>query len=160
MAKTISLKPIGIIRTPYKKPKGMPIQGRFDSGIMGRVELLPRYAAGLKDVEDFSHLILIYYFNRVKEEKIIARPFLEDVEHGIFAVRSPYRPNRIGVSIVRLESVKKNILTFSQVDILDKTPLLDIKPYVTFFDSRKNVKNGWVEKHFKNGHIPDRVRLK
>ena len=157
--KEIKIKPIGIIYTPYKKPKGIPIQGTFNRLIKGRVELFPQYQDGLKDIEGFSHIILIYYFDRAKEEKLTGKPFLEDTPHGIFAIRSPMRPNHIGFSIVKLENVKDNVITFSEIDILDGTPLLDIKPYVKHFDSRNNVKNGWIEKHFKNNLIPKRTKL-
>jgi tRNA (adenine37-N6)-methyltransferase len=159
MKKSITIKPIGIINTPYKEPKGIPIQGKFKRGVIGTVRLFPEYQAGLKDVEGFSHVILIYHFNRSSEERLMGRPFLEDTEHGIFAIRSPHRPNHIGFSIVKLKSVEKNMLTFSEVDILDGTPLLDIKPYVKHFDSRSTVKNGWIDKHFKTGKIPKRARL-
>lgn len=159
MKKEIKLRSIGIIHTPYKEPKGIPIQGRFKKGIIGLVEVFPEYQRGLKDIEGFSHLILIYYFDRAKEENLIGKPFLEDEPHGIFAIRSPKRPNHIGFSIVKLEKIKNNLITFSEVDILDGTPLLDIKPYVSHFDSRENVKNGWLDKHFKNGEIPQRTKL-
>ncbi len=160
MNKEIKLRPIGIIHTPYKDSKGMPIQGRFEKDITGQAEIFPEYKQGLKDIEGFSHIILIYYFNRSKDEKLISRPFLEDESHGIFAIRSPHRPNHIGFSIAKIKKVKGNTLTFSEVDILDGTPLLDIKPYVSHFDSRENVKNGWLDKHFKTGKIPKRVKLK
>ena len=153
------MKPIGIIRTPYKEPKGIPIQGKFEKGVTGKVELFPEYKQGLKDIEGFSHIILIYHFDRSKDEKLISKPFLEDESHGIFAIRSPHRPNHIGFSIVKLEKVEDNTVTFSEVDILDGTPLLDIKPYVSHFDSRENVKDGWLEKHFKNGKTPKRTKL-
>lgn len=159
MKKSITVRPIGIINTPYKEPKGMPIQGKFKGGVSGTAKVFPEYKAGLKDIEGFSHVILIYYFNRSKEEKLICRPFLEDTEHGIFAIRSPYRPNHIGFSIVKLKSVKGSIITFTEVDILDGTPLLDIKPYVKHFDRRDKVKNGWIDKHFKTGKIPKRTKL-
>ena len=160
MNKEIKLKPIGIIHTPYKEPKGIPIQGKFEKEVTGQVEIFPEYKQGLKDIEGFSHLILIYYFDRAKEGKLISRPFLEDEPHGIFAIRSPMRPNHIGCSIVKMLKVKDNIITFSEVDILDNTPLLDIKPYVSHFDSRESVKNGWLEKHFKNGKIPKQTIIK
>ena len=159
MIREIKLKPIGIIHTPYKKPKGMPIQGKFKKDVIGQLEIFPEYQKGLKDIEGFSHLILIYYFDRAKEEKLIGKPFLEDEPHGIFSIRGPMRPNHLGFSIVRLEKMENNIITFSEVDILDNTPLLVIKPYVSHFDSRENVKNGWLEKHFKNGKIPRQTRL-
>jgi tRNA-Thr(GGU) m(6)t(6)A37 methyltransferase TsaA len=160
MRKEIKLKPIGIIHTPYKEPKGIPIQGKFEKSVTGTIEIFLEYKEGLKDVEGFSHVILIYYFNRSKEAKLIGKPFLEDEEHGIFAIRSPHRPNHIGFSIVKVEKVKGNKVTFSEVDILDGTPLLDIKPYVAHFDSRKKVKNGWVERHFKGKRIPKKTRIK
>jgi len=159
MKKEIILKPIGIINTPYKEPKGMPIQGKFKRGVTGTARIFLEYKAGLKDTEGFSHVILIYHFNCSKEEKLTGRPFLEDVEHGIFAIRSPHRPNHIGFSIVKIERVKGTTITFSEVDILDGTPLLDIKPYVKYFDSRSKVKNGWIDKYFKGGKIPERTRL-
>ena len=159
MKKEIKLKPIGIIHTPYKEPKGIPIQGKFEGGVAGTIEIFTEYKKGLKDIEGFSHLILVYYFHKAKEENLVGKPFLEDEEHGVFAIRSPHRPNHIGVSIVKLEKLEKNVITFSEVDILDGTPLLDIKPYVSHFDSREDVRNGWLEKHFKNGKIPKRTKL-
>jgi len=138
MKKPITIKPIGIINTPYKEPKGMPIQGKFKRGVTGTARIFPEYKAGAK---------------------LTGRPFLEDTEHGIFVIRSPHRPNHIGFSIVKLKSVKENIITFTEVDILDGTPLLDIKPYVKHFDSRDKVKNGWIDKHFKTGKIPKRTKL-
>jgi tRNA-Thr(GGU) m(6)t(6)A37 methyltransferase TsaA len=108
----------------------------------------------------FSHLILIYSFNRSKDEKLISKPFLEDEDHGIFAIRSPHRPNHIGISIVKLESINDCDIIFSEVDILDDTPLLDIKPYVSHFDSRTDVKNGWIDKHFNNDAVPSRTVIK
>jgi len=159
MNKGIKLKPIGIIHTPYKEPKGIPIQGKFEKGVTGQAELFAEYQDGLKDIEGFSHIILIYYFNKSKDEKLIGIPYLEDETHGIFAIRSPHRPNHIGFSIVKLEKIEDNTVTFSEVDMLDDTPLLDIKPYVSHFDSRKNVKNGWLDKHFKTSKIPKRAKL-
>ena len=160
MEKEIKLKPIGLIHSPYKESKNMPIQGAFKRDVMGQIEIFPEYQQGLKDIEDFSHLILIYYFNKAKEEKLIGKPFLEDEPHGIFAIRSPVRPNHIGLSIVKLEKIENGIITFSEVDILDNTPLLDIKPYISHFDSRENVRNGWLDKHFKNGNVPERAKIR
>jgi len=160
MNKEIILKTIGVIHTPYKDTKGMPIQGRFERGVTGQIELFPEYQPGLKGIEGFSHLILIYNFDRTKEEKLTGKPFLEDIEHGIFAIRSPNRPNHIGFSIVKMEKLTGNIITFSEVDMLDGTPLLDIKPYVSHFDSRKKARSGWLDKHFKKGRVPERIKLK
>jgi len=160
MIKPITIKPIGIIRTPYTEPEGMPIQGRFKDDVTGRAELLPEYREGLKDLDGFSHVILIYHFNRAKKTKLVGRPFLEDEEHGIFAIRGPSRPNHIGFSIVRLVRVEEGTLIFSEVDILDETPLIDIKPYISHFDARVDARNGWVDKHFRDGTIPKRTILK
>ena len=159
MEKVFELKSIGVIRTPYRDTKGMPIQGTFDKKALGRIEIFSKYQKGLKDLDGFSHLIVIYYFDRAKKKDVTAQPFLENKSHGIFAIRSPYRPNHLGFSVVKIEDIKKNIITFSEVDVLDKTPVLDIKPYISYFDCRKKVKNGWLEKHFKSGKISRRVRL-
>ena len=154
------VKPIGIIHTPYKEIKGMPVQGVFEQEGMGRIELFPEYVDGLKDIHGFSHLILIYFFDREEEEVLVRAPLLEDDGRGIFAVRSPKRPNNIGLSIVKFEGLKSDGIIFSQVDMLDGTPLLDIKPYVSYFDARDDVKNGWFDKHFMNGKIPERTILR
>ena len=156
----ITIKPIGKIHTPYKTTEGMPIQGAFEEKVTGTVELFQEYKEGLKDFEGFSHLILIYQFNRAKEEKLLGKPYLEDEVHGIFAIRGPRRPNHIGFSIVKVKKIEDNVITFSEVDILDETPVLDIKPYIAYFDSRENTKNGWLEKHFVDGEIPKRTRIK
>lgn len=123
------------------------------------MKLFPEYEEGLKDLDGFSHLILIYYFDRAKGENLVGKPFLEDQPHGIFAIRSPNRPNHLSLSIVRVRKIEENIITFTEVDMLDNTPLLDIKPYISHFDSRENVRNGWLDKHFKDGNIPGRTRL-
>jgi tRNA-Thr(GGU) m(6)t(6)A37 methyltransferase TsaA len=155
--KKIVLRPIGIIRTPYKTHKGMPIQGKFKPGVKGKAVLFQKYAQGLKDLEGFSHAIFLWHVHKSKEERLLTKPFMEDVVHGVFATRSPHRPNHIGFSIVKLESVKGNVVTFSEVDMLDKTPLLDIKPYMAQVDSRKNVGTGWAQKHLKKGGMPKRA---
>ncbi|OQY04869.1 MAG: tRNA (N6-threonylcarbamoyladenosine(37)-N6)-methyltransferase TrmO [Bacteroidetes bacterium 4572_117] len=154
----IQINPIGTIYSPYKQTKGIPIQGRFKDDVEAFAELHKEYQAGLKDLDGFSHAILIYHFHNETEEKITAHPYLEKENHGIFAVRSPYRPNRIGISIVKIKKIVDNRLYFNEVDVFDETPLIDIKPYVEFFDKRENVKSGWVEKHFKNG-VPKQTIL-
>ncbi|MBN1251635.1 MAG: tRNA (N6-threonylcarbamoyladenosine(37)-N6)-methyltransferase TrmO [Bacteroidales bacterium] len=154
----IIIKPIGIIYSPYKNADGIPIQGRFKEEIEAFAEIDKKYEAGLKDLDGFSHAILIYQFHNETQEKITAHPYLEEETHGIFAVRSPYRPNRIGLSIVKIKKIIKNRLYFTEVDVFDQTPLIDIKPYVEFFDKRENVKSGWVEKHFEKG-IPKQTIL-
>ncbi|WP_371372420.1 tRNA (N6-threonylcarbamoyladenosine(37)-N6)-methyltransferase TrmO [Sporomusa aerivorans] len=141
----ISYKPIGIIRSPFKEPKGTPIQAAAAADVAGIIEVGPEYAAGLKDIAGFSHLILLYHFHLVREPSLVVKPFLDNEPHGIFATRSPARPNAIGFSIVRLAKVEGNKLHIRDVDIIDGTPLIDIKPYVAEFDVRADVKSGWFE---------------
>ncbi|HUS70231.1 MAG TPA: tRNA (N6-threonylcarbamoyladenosine(37)-N6)-methyltransferase TrmO [Anaerolineae bacterium] len=157
---TIELKPIGIIRTPYAEPKDMPIQGRFRDDVEGWIELNEEYVPGLEDLDGFSHLILIYHFHRSDREELQGRPYLEDETHGIFAIRSPHRPNHLGLSIVQLQRIEGNRVYFTEVDMLDGTPLLDIKPHVEHFDRRDNVKSGWVDKHFEDGRVPDETIIR
>jgi len=143
----IKYKPIGVIHSPFKEPKGIPIQPAGAQGIDGTVELFPEYTEGLKDVEGFSHLILIYHFHLSKESPLKVKPYMDNKVHGVFAMRGPSRPNSIGISIVRLVRVKGNILHIQDIDIVDGTPLLDIKPYVPEFDIREVEKTGWLEKN-------------
>ena len=154
------MHPIGIIHSPYKENGDIPIQGIFKREVKAWVELKDRYVSGLKDLDKFSHAIIIYYFHKSQREEIEGKPFLEQDKHGIFAIRSPNRPNHIGLSIVKIKSIKGNKMYFTEVDVLDGTPLLDIKPYVKYFDSRDNVVSGWLDKHFKSGNIPDNTIIK
>jgi len=156
----ITIHPIGIIHSPYREIKGIPIQGVFNDEVEARVELQEEYAGGLKDLDGFSHAILIYCFNRSQREDIRGRPFLEPQEHGIFAIRSPHRPNHIGLSVVKIKSIEGRFMHFTEVDVLDGTPLLDIKPYVKYFDSRENVVSGWIDKHFAGGTVPGRTVIR
>ncbi len=142
----IIYKPIGKIRTRFGKPEGIPIQPPGAEGITGKIELMPEYKKGLEDLEGFSHLILLYHCHLAGECSLLNKPFMEDKEHGIFAIRAPSRSNSIGLSVVRLEKIEGNILYLKDVDIVDGTPLLDIKLYVPQFDSREEVKIGWLEK--------------
>jgi tRNA-Thr(GGU) m(6)t(6)A37 methyltransferase TsaA len=155
----IILRPIGVIHSPYKEVKEIPIQGRFKDDLEAWVELKDEYTKGLKDLDKFSHAILLYYFHKSIKENIEGKPFLEEDKHGIFAIRSPHRPNHIGLSIVKINYIKENKLYFTQVDMIDGTPLLDIKPYVKFFDTTEDVISGWLDKHFKNGKIPDKTNI-
>ena len=156
----IVLHPIGKINSPYKKSKDIPIQGRFKDDVEACIELKKNYIKGLKDLDKFSHCILIYYFHKSNNTTIEGVPFLEDEKHGIFAIRSPHRPNHIGFSVVKIQRIQGHKLYFTQVDMLDGTPLLDIKPYVKYFDSREDVVSGWLDKHFQNGKIPDTTIVK
>jgi tRNA-Thr(GGU) m(6)t(6)A37 methyltransferase TsaA len=140
----IRYRPIGVIRSPFKEAEGMPIQPAAAAGIAGTVELKPEFAAGLKDIEGFSHLILIYHFHRVEGYSLEVKPFLDDILHGVFATRAPKRPNPIGISVVRLVRVEERVLHIEGVDILDGTPLLDIKPYVPEFDAVAAERTGWL----------------
>jgi len=143
----IVYKQIGVIHSPFKKSGGTPIQSAGARGIDGTVEVFPEYAEGLQDVEGFSHIFLIYHFHLSGKISLKARPFMDDKTHGIFAIRGPSRPNPIGISIVRLVNIEKNILHVEDLDIIDGTPLLDIKPYVPEFDIREVEKTGWLEKN-------------
>jgi len=156
----IIIHPIGIIHSPYKEGTDVPIQGIFKSDVEAWIELKEKYVNGLKDLDGFSHAIILYHFHRSQREETQGRPFLEQNKHGIFAIRSPHRPNHIGLSIVKIKRIEANKLYFTQVDILDQTPVLDIKPYVKYFDSRDGVKSGWLDKHFEDGSIPNGTMLR
>jgi tRNA (adenine37-N6)-methyltransferase len=146
----IVLRPIGLIHSPFTEKESTPIQS-VRSQAVGWVEVYPEFAAGLKDIEELSHIHLLYLFHQSSGYKLHVKPFLDDREHGIFATRYPYRPNQIGISTVRLLSRQENQLTISGVDILDLTPLLDIKPYVPDFDIRtEDVHTGWYETRSKD----------
>jgi tRNA-Thr(GGU) m(6)t(6)A37 methyltransferase TsaA len=138
------MDPIGIIRTPHKTKQDCPIQPQFASGVSGRVEVLEQYADGLKDIEAFSHIYLLYLFDRAGAISMIRSTFLDDAPHGIYASRHPCRPNGIGMSIVRLIRRDGNILVVEGADMLDETPLLDIKPYLPRFDSIPAASEGWT----------------
>lgn len=145
----IVYKPIGIIHSPFKEPKGVPIQPTAAKGVDGIVDVFPEYVEGLKDLEDFSHIILIYHFHLSKKFSLKVKPYMDNKLHGVFSTRAPSRPNPIGISIVRLIKIEKNTLYIRDVDIIDGTPLLDIKPYVPEFDVRKVDRIGWLEKNVK-----------
>jgi len=135
---------IGIIHTSYKTKQECPIQPLYAANALGRVEVFENYANGLKDIETFSHLYLIYQFDRAGEVELVRPTFLDDEPHGIYASRHPCRPNSIGLSIVKLVRREGNILIVEGVDMLDKTPLLDIKPYIPRFDVISSANEGWI----------------
>jgi len=140
----IRYKPIGIIHSPFKEPRGTPIQPAGARDIEGTVEIAPEYVEGLKDIEGFSHIILIYHFHLSTGYLLKVEPYMDEESRGVFATRAPNRPNPIGISIVCLVKVDGNMLYIKDVDIVDGTPLLDVKPYVPEFDARKAEKIGWL----------------
>jgi len=139
----IKFKPIGIIYSPYKKLKDIPCQS-YKSREIGKIKIFKKYEKGLKDIEGFSHLWILYYFHKAGKFKPLVKPFLDEKLYGLFATRYFNRPNPIGISLVKLLERKRNVLEIEGIDVLDKTPLLDIKPYVPKFDQRKRVKIGWL----------------
>ena len=141
----IVYKPIGTIHTPFKTLEGMPIQPAGAKGIEGRVEVEPRYEAALSDLGGFSHIFLVYHLHRSTGYSLKVVPFLDKVKRGLFATRAPRRPNPIGISVVRLKRVDGNSVYVADIDMLDGTPLLDIKPCVREFDATEGVKIGWLE---------------
>ena len=142
---TISYQPIGTIHSPFEGIEKVPIQPAAASGIRGTVEVFAEFAAGLQDVLGFSHIILLYHFHRVTQVRLTVVPFLDEEPRGVFATRAPSRPNPIGLSIVRLLGIEGNLLHVENVDVVDGTPLLDIKPYVPAFDHNEVERTGWLE---------------
>lgn len=136
---------IGIIHSPHKTIEGIPIQPISAKGIKAEIEIFDEYEKGLKDIEEFSHIMVLYDFHKSKDYKLNVKPFLDNKKHGVFATRAPKRPNSIGMSVLKLNKVVKNILYVENVDILDNTPLIDIKPYVSKFDLVEDERNGWLE---------------
>jgi tRNA-Thr(GGU) m(6)t(6)A37 methyltransferase TsaA len=141
----IEYEAIGTIYSPFTEVAGMPIQPAGAKGVKGTVEILPAYAAGLKDLSGFSHIVLLYHLHLVKETKLIVTPFMDSRPRGIFATRAPKRPNPIGLSIVKLNGVEGSTLHIENVDILDRTPLLDIKPYIPDVDRQEGERVGWLK---------------
>ena len=142
---TIAFRPIGTIHSPFLNREGMPIQPPGAKGIKGTIELLPEYTEALVDLDGFSHIMLLYHFHESTACSLSVVPFLHDKSHGVFATRAPNRPNPIGISIVELDRIENNIIHIINVDILDGTPLLDIKPYVHEFDHQEETRSGWLE---------------
>jgi tRNA (adenine37-N6)-methyltransferase len=141
----ITFRPIGTIRSEHREAESTPIQPAYAQDCLGRAELLPEFADGLADIEGFSHLYLIYQLHRAPPARLRVKPFLQDCEHGIFATRAPCRPNAIGMSLVRLLRREGGILHLAGIDVLDGTPLLDIKPYSIRYDAVENPRGGWTD---------------
>ena len=148
----ITYKPIGIIRTPFAKRESIPAIA-IRSSASGRVEIYPQYRPALADLDGFSHIILLYHFHQSGPARLTVRPFLDSAEHGVFATRHPARPNPIGLSVVRLDRVEMSespVLHVTGIDVLDRTPLLDIKPYAPPFDQHPATRVGWLAKHISS----------
>ncbi len=142
----IEYRPIGVIHSPFKDVRGVPIQPKAAKGVEGVIEVFPQYVDGLKDLDGFSHIILIYHFHLVEGYSPLVKPYMDRVERGVFATRAPARPNPIGISVVRLVKIDENYIHVRDLDVVDGTPLLDIKPYVPDFDVFEVEKIGWLEK--------------
>ncbi len=140
---------IGTIHTPFKQAAGTPIQGALSGDTVGEIRVHPSFREGLSDLNGFSHLVLIYTFHKMERCRLKVRPYLDNRDRGIFATRSPCRPNPIGITVVRLIEIDGCRLKVKGVDMLDGTPLLDIKPSIPLFDYRENVKCGWFEPHLQ-----------
>ncbi|MGD8255564.1 MAG: tRNA (N6-threonylcarbamoyladenosine(37)-N6)-methyltransferase TrmO [Syntrophobacterales bacterium] len=140
----IRYRPIGVIHSPFKQTKGMPIQPPGARGVAGTIEVNPEYGDGLKDLDGFSHIFLLYHFHLSQGYSLTVKPYLDDSLRGVFATRAPRRPNAIGISVVRLVEIEGCTLHIEDLDIADSTPLLDIKPYVPEFDSREVERIGWL----------------
>ena len=140
----MNVEQIGIVHSPFKNKEDCPIQPKYSSSLRGEIEVYPEYAEGLKDIEGFSHIYILYLFDRAGGIKLVRPTFLDDEPHGIYASRHPCRPNGIGMSIVKLLKKDSNVLHVEGIDMLDGTPVIDIKPYITRFDSIPDASEGWL----------------
>jgi tRNA-Thr(GGU) m(6)t(6)A37 methyltransferase TsaA len=136
---------IGIIHSPFKELKGMPIQPAAALDVEGWIEIYPDYVEGLKDLDGFSHIYLLYHFHKANQAKLTVTPFLDTVPRGVFSTRAPSRPNPVGLSVVALDRVDHNRIYIRNVDILDGTPLIDVKPYIPEFEQQEELRTGWLE---------------
>ncbi|WP_028580644.1 tRNA (N6-threonylcarbamoyladenosine(37)-N6)-methyltransferase TrmO [Desulfogranum japonicum] len=141
----IELTPIGLIHSPIDNPQNAPIQPKGATSLRGTVEIYPDYTEGLADLSGFSHIILLYHFHLSTRTELVVTPFMDTCKRGVFATRSPLRPNHIGLSIVELLAVENNRLIVQGIDIVDSTPLLDVKPYIHNFDSVEQSRSGWMK---------------
>jgi tRNA (adenine37-N6)-methyltransferase len=155
MCTKLEMEPIGVIETPFREPAGTPVQPSRADGARGRVRVEPRYWAGLKDLAGFERIWLIYWFHRAPECRLLVTPFLDQRQHGVFATRAPARPSPIGMSAVRLLAIGEGVLEVADADILDGTPLVDIKPYVPEFDCHAASKAGWLDESASQRRVAD-----
>lgn len=151
LEENIILEPIGVVHSEFKDVKSMPIQPTGDNASEGRIEICSKYIEGLKDLDGFSHIIIIYHFHKADQVKLNVKPFLDDKTHGVFATRTPVRPNHIGISVVEIDRVEENNIFIKNIDVLNGTPVIDIKPFVPGFDIPKSdIKIGWLESNIQN----------
>ena len=153
----MNVVPIGVVHSPFAEPAGTPIQPRAAEGVEGTVEVFPAYADGLADLADFERIWLLYWFHRAGPVRLRVRPYMDPAARGLFATRAPCRPNPLGLSAVRLLGIEGRRLRVADVDVLDGTPLLDIKPYVPAFDVFPVTRVGWLaEKNVRRAVADDR----
>ncbi len=150
ISRPVIYRPIGVIHSEHTVAEKTPIQPVYAQGCKGQLRIFEEFSAGLSDLEGFSHIYLLYHFHQASPAQLLVKPFLQDAERGVFATRAPCRPNAIGLSIVKLMRREGNILHVEDVDILDGTPLLDIKPYTSKFDLRDVKKSGWQDEIDEN----------
>lgn len=141
----IAYQPIGTIHTPFTELSGMPIQPTSENSAKGYIDIHPEFVEGLKDLEGFSHIYLIYHLHEVTKSKLTVTPFLDTEQHGVFATRAPSRPNPIGLSLVKLISIDQARIHVEQIDVLDGTPLLDLKPFIPTFEPFEDIRTGWLD---------------
>jgi len=144
--KDIVFRPIGVVRSPHTDPSRTPIQPRYAKDIEGRIEIYPEYEEGLTDVEGFSHIVVLFHLHRARSARLMVIPFMDTTPRGVFATRSPSRPNPIGMSVVRLLRREGRVLHIADVDMLDGTPVIDIKPHIARFGADDPVSSGWQER--------------
>ncbi len=142
----ITYTPIGIIHSPFTQLSEMPIQPTSESSTVGHLEIYPEFAKGLKDLDGFSHIYLLYHLHKAAPAKLQLKPFLDNESHGVFSTRAPRRPNPIGLSVVKIIDIKENFIFVKNIDVLNGTPLLDIKPYIPEFEDANEIRVGWLEK--------------
>ena len=155
MSDELKIEPIGVIETPFREPAGTPIQPSRANGARGKVRIDPRFRAGLKDLAGFERIWLVYWFHKAPESSLLVTPFLDQRQRGVFATRAPARPSPIGISAVRLLAIQEGVLDVADVDIIDGTPLLDIKPYVPEFDCYPASKAGWFAESNSRRRLAD-----
>jgi tRNA-Thr(GGU) m(6)t(6)A37 methyltransferase TsaA len=151
----MNLIAIGVVHTPHRQAAGSPVQAALATGVRGTVEVFPEYAAGLRDLDGFERIWLVYWFHRARAAELVVTPYLDTTPRGLFATRAPCRPNPIGLSAVQLLGIVGSVLEVEGLDILDNTPLLDIKPYIPAFDAFEAKRIGWCAGVQGSGTVAD-----